>query len=581
MLSWVIPKRWEMCLMLSFASVVAYTMRVNMSVAALAMKKDLGWTDSQKGLALSAFYWGYAGGQILAAPLVQKVGAKYALGFSILLSAVCSLFIPVAWQHSFGLGLFVRVMTGLAESFFFPAIYHFIPAWIPLEEKTLMVPIIYAGSYVGNIIGFSVAGSIVDTSITIGGKEYGVWYGVFYVFALLGFAFFPYWMIMAYEKPADHPSISADELEFINAGKHYASDAKDEPDRYEMPEDSSKAASVSMLEMNERRSDEMVRPTADVQTNANHMAVATVGDDATAHEDDEAEYTYPIAIEHMAFNMLATGSSRTARLHGHSAKPTGRPRKISIVSEHKIREEMAAHTPWREFFTHPVALTLYFNSWVNGWIGFTLMSEMPPYLYSLGFSVSQAGTLSVYPYIALFLTTLMYGAFFENMHVHFGWPTDRVRRVAETVSFLGSGVFLIICGFMDEKYTSYAFLIVTQSFYGAVQSGVQCSYSDVAPNYSSALNTVGNCISAVAGIAGPLIVSALTEGLPVRWGWRVAFFLTFGQGVLGLALWYTFQTSEIVPALNNPTSEHHTKRIQSLVPQKGSVASQKKVDNRV
>lgn len=567
--------------MLFMGTIVAYTMRVNMSVAALAMRNDLGWTDAEKGLALSAFYWGYAGGQVLAAPLVQYVGAKKMLGYSVLFSAVCSLFIPIAWQHSYGLGIFMRVMTGFSESFFFPCIYHFIPAWIPLEEKTLLVPIIYSGSYVGNIIGFSISGSIIEKSILIGGKEYGKWYGVFYIFALFGFAFFPYWMLMAYEKPHDHPGISLEELEIIDAGKHFADDKMDDSDRYVMPgEDSTKEASIAMLNLDERRSEDL--PPVD----SDQVAVTTTEDQehekGTVNEEDEddVEYTFPIAIEHMAFNMLATGSSRTARLHSNSMKQTGRRRKISIVSQQKLRDEMAAHTPWKQFFTHPVAWTLFLNSWVNSWIGFTLLSEMPPYLYYLGFSVSEAGTLSVYPYITLFIATLSFGAFFEHMHIHFHWPTDRVRRVAETVSFLGSGVFLVICGFMDDKYTSYAFLIITQSFYGAIQSGVQCSYSDVAPNYSSALNTIGNCLGAIAGIAGPLIVSALTEGMSPKWGWRVTFFLTFAQGIIALVFWYIFQTSEIIPALNNPTSEHHHLKLQSLVPESGSV-KKRRLTNQV
>lgn len=572
--------------MLFIGVIVAYTMRVNMSVAALEMQQSLGWTDSQKGLALSAFYWGYASGQAFAAPLVQNVGAKRVLGFSVLFAAISSLFIPFAFEYSFGLGMFVRVMTGFAESFFFPSIYHFIPAWIPLEEKTLMVPFIYSGSYVGNIIGFSISGSLIEKNVTIGGKEYGKWYGIFYIFALFGFAFFPYWMLMAYEKPHDHPGISSDELSLINSGKHFANDSTDNSDRYAMPSEDDAKAAVAILDMKERRSDEVVRSPEPEQDLAINPLESNDGQTVIEDDDSEVEYTYPIAMEHLAFNMMSTGTSRTARLYSHTGNtiPTGRPRKVSIVSAQKIRDEMAAHTPWKQFFTHPVAWTLFLNSWVNGWIGFTLLSEMPPYLNSLGFTVSEAGTLSVYPYVALFFATLSYGAFFEHMHLHANWPTDRVRRVAETISFLGSGVFLVICGFMDEKYTSYVFLIITQSFYGAIQSGVQCSYSDVAPNYSSALNTIGNGLSAIAGLSGPLVVSALTDALPGQWGWRVAFFITFAQGIIALCFWYKFQTSEIVPELNNPTSERHARRIEALVPQKVSYGSSKKtakMDNQV
>lgn len=87
---------------------------------------------------------------------------------------------------------------------------------------------------------------------------------------------------------------------------------------------------------------------------------------------------------------------------------------------------------------------------------------------------------------------------------------------------------------------------------GASQVGLGCAYSDVAPNYSSALNSVGNTIGSVAGIVGPIVVSAFVEAYPGVWGWRLAFFLTACMGVVSLILWYIFQTSLPVPALNTP-----------------------------
>jgi MFS family permease len=87
---------------------------------------------------------------------------------------------------------------------------------------------------------------------------------------------------------------------------------------------------------------------------------------------------------------------------------------------------------------------------------------------------------------------------------------------------------------------------------GASQVGLGCAYSDVAPNYSSALNSVGNTIGSIAGIVGPIVVAAFTEAYPGVWGWRLAFFLTGAMGVVSLSLWHMYQTSKPVPALNTP-----------------------------
>ncbi len=91
-----------------------------------------------------------------------------------------------------------------------------------------------------------------------------------------------------------------------------------------------------------------------------------------------------------------------------------------------------------------------------------------------------------------------------------------------------------------------------QFFFGAAICGLSCAYSDLSPNYSSILNSIGNTIGAVAGIAGPLVVAALTEAYPGVWGWRIAFLLTVLLAAVALTMWHFFQTSEIVPELNTP-----------------------------
>ena len=62
-----------------------------MSVAAPAMRDELGWTDSQKGLVLSSFYWGYASGQIPASFYAQVYYLLLPLYCHIDLRILCTL----------------------------------------------------------------------------------------------------------------------------------------------------------------------------------------------------------------------------------------------------------------------------------------------------------------------------------------------------------------------------------------------------------------------------------------------------------------------------------------------------------
>lgn len=54
----LIPHRWRMIFLLASGIAINYTLRVNVSVAAVTMEEALNWSERQKGLVLSSFYIG-------------------------------------------------------------------------------------------------------------------------------------------------------------------------------------------------------------------------------------------------------------------------------------------------------------------------------------------------------------------------------------------------------------------------------------------------------------------------------------------------------------------------------------------
>lgn len=208
-----------MILLLCSGILIVYALRVNISIAAPKMAEDLGWSETQKGFVLSAFYWGYAAGQIPASRFAQYYGAKWLFGLSVLVPSILSMFVPAACRSSYPLALTIRCILGLCESASFPAVFHFFPYWIPIEEKTIMVTTTMSGMYMGEIIGFSISGLLVESSIVVGGVDIGHWPSVFYLFGLLGIVWFPIWAFSAHETPESHPFISSDELQLIHKSK--------------------------------------------------------------------------------------------------------------------------------------------------------------------------------------------------------------------------------------------------------------------------------------------------------------------------------------------------------------------------
>jgi MFS family permease len=129
-----------------------------MSVAAVKIIDEFGWSEGDKGLLLSSFYWGYATGQLPASYIAARVGAKWTFGFSILVPSILSIITPWAVRESLALALFIRALLGLATAGCFPSCYHFYPEWVPLDEKTIMITIVGSGMYLGEIVSFSISG---------------------------------------------------------------------------------------------------------------------------------------------------------------------------------------------------------------------------------------------------------------------------------------------------------------------------------------------------------------------------------------------------------------------------------------
>jgi hypothetical protein len=75
---------------------------------------------------------------------------------------------------------------------------------------------------------------------------------------------------------------------------------------------------------------------------------------------------------------------------------------------------------------------------------------------------------------------------------------------------------------------------------------------DIAPRYSSIMNTLGNAVGALAGLAGPLVVSALLDNFADVTAWKLVFFITGAQSVVALIVFYFYQADTIVDVLNNP-----------------------------
>ena len=100
-----VARRWtrrgSLVAMCFLACVIAYTDRVNISVAAVSMKEDLGWSQTEKGFVLSSFFIGYMALMFASGWLATRFGGKRVLGAAVLAWSVFTLLTrPRPWCRS-------------------------------------------------------------------------------------------------------------------------------------------------------------------------------------------------------------------------------------------------------------------------------------------------------------------------------------------------------------------------------------------------------------------------------------------------------------------------------------------------
>jgi ACS family sodium-dependent inorganic phosphate cotransporter len=169
--------RYAVVIACSFAVLIAYADRVNISVAAVAMQQDLGWTDSEKGTVLAAFFFGYVLMQVVGGWLSHKYGGERVLIASLIFWSLCTVLTPLAAHASFALLLIARIGLGLGEGPLTPAVFSLFARHVPPEERGRSTSVWATSGHVGTVLALVSTGFLVVL--------YG-WESTFYVWGVLG-----------------------------------------------------------------------------------------------------------------------------------------------------------------------------------------------------------------------------------------------------------------------------------------------------------------------------------------------------------------------------------------------------------
>jgi ACS family glucarate transporter-like MFS transporter len=204
--------RWFLVFWLFILSAVSFLDRVNISVAASAIATEYRLTDVQLGWVFSAFLWGYALFQTFGGWLADRLGPRRVLTAGVIWWGIFTALTAAVSPALAGAVFFfvaVRFLLGAGEAIIYPASNQFVSRWIPTQERGFANGLIFAGVGAG-------AGS-APAIVTYIMVHYG-WRWSFWLSSLLGLLVGIVWFIAARDKPEQHPSVSASELQHIEQG---------------------------------------------------------------------------------------------------------------------------------------------------------------------------------------------------------------------------------------------------------------------------------------------------------------------------------------------------------------------------
>jgi MFS transporter, ACS family, tartrate transporter len=201
---------WRLLPLVAVAYCVAYIDRSNISVAALTMNKDLGFSAYIYGWGAGIFFFSYFLFEIPSNLILERVGARIWIArIMITWGIISGLTAFVTGTASF---LVIRFLLGAAEAGFFPGIILYFTYWFPSQYRGRVISTLFIAQPVANAVASIASAAILEMDGALGFKG---WQWIFIIEALpavlLGFVVL--WVMT--DKPARAVWLAPDESNWL------------------------------------------------------------------------------------------------------------------------------------------------------------------------------------------------------------------------------------------------------------------------------------------------------------------------------------------------------------------------------
>lgn len=185
---------------------VTYLDRVCISVLAPSIMKDLHLTQIQMSLVFSAFTLAYGLFEMPTAWWADRIGSRKVLTRIVAWWSAFTMLTGAAF--SYPILLAVRFLFGVGEAGAWPNAARVFSRWIPSAERGRVQGIFFAGAH---LAGGLTPGVVAWMALFL------PWRAVFVMMGFVGLLWSLLWYRWFRDEPRDHPSVSAEERDFIES----------------------------------------------------------------------------------------------------------------------------------------------------------------------------------------------------------------------------------------------------------------------------------------------------------------------------------------------------------------------------
>lgn len=136
---------------------------------------EFTWNKNQVANIFSAIYFGLIPLTIPVGIIADRMGAKWPMLISVLLSSIFTLLTPVTANAGYGYMIALRLLMGMAQAAAWPCLNVLSTKWAPKAEKSAFIAITTAGNQISFIIAMPMSAELCAHGFA------GGWPSIFYV----------------------------------------------------------------------------------------------------------------------------------------------------------------------------------------------------------------------------------------------------------------------------------------------------------------------------------------------------------------------------------------------------------------